>query len=263
MSTADFPLRPVLGVTCCRRSVGGEAAQSVMERYVASALRYADAAGLLVPALPELMRAREIAPLLDGLLLTGSPSNVEPARYGQAGAEDRAGPYDPARDAMAAALVEEMLNLGKPVFGVCRGLQELNVILGGTLRRDLSRSPDLIDHHAPADADLGAMFAHSHEVALTPGGLLARSFGRPQITVNSVHFQGLDRLAPGLTVEATAPDGIVEAVSADILGAQVLAVQWHPEWRPETNPDSQMFFQLLGRALRGERLLSPPSRSCA
>jgi putative glutamine amidotransferase len=263
MSAAELPLRPVLGVTCCTRTVGGETAQSVMERYVASALRYADAAGLLVPALPHLMRAHEIAPLLDGLLLTGSPSNVEPARYGEAGAAGLAGPYDPARDAMTADLVEAMLNLGKPVFGICRGLQELNVVLGGTLRRDLAGRGGPIDHHAPADADLEAMFAHGHEVALTPGGLLARSFGRTQITVNSVHFQGVDRLAPGLTVEATSPDGLVEAFSADILGAQVLAVQWHPEWRPETNPQSRMFFQLLGRALRGERLPASSSRSCA
>jgi putative glutamine amidotransferase len=256
MSAAP-PGRPVVGVVCCTRTLGSEQAQAVINRYVVGALRYADAAALLVPALPDLMSAREVAPRLDGVLLTGSPSNVEPARYGQAGAADAEGPFDPARDAMTAGLVEAMLELSKPVFGVCRGLQELNVAFGGTLRRDMGRSLDLIRHHAPADTSFDDMFEHSHPVALIHGGVLNRAYGREALAVNSVHFQGVDRLAPGLSVEATAPDGVIEAVSAEVNGAPVLAVQWHPEWRPEANPDSQTFFRLLGRALRGERLSSP------
>ena len=244
--------RPVVGIACCTRQIGTEPAQAVMNRYVAHALRYADAAGLLVPALPELMSAREVAPRLDGLLLTGSPSNVEPARYGQADAPDAEGPYDPGRDAMTAGLIEAMIELGKPVFGICRGLQELNVAFGGSLRRDTSRSPDLIAHHAPDDAAFDDMFVHEHRVDLTPGGVLNRGFGRDALTVNSVHFQGVGRLGDGLAVEARAPDGVIEAVSARVNGAPVLAVQWHPEWRTDANPDSQAFFRLLGRALRGE-----------
>jgi len=246
--------RPVLGISCCTRQIGTEPAQAVMNRYVVHALRYADAAGLLVPALPELMGAREVAPRLDGLLLTGSPSNVEPARYGQAGAPDAEGPYDPGRDAMTAGLIEAMIELGKPVFGVCRGLQELNVAFGGTLRRDAGQADAPIPHHAPDDAGFEAMFAHEHPVALTPGGLLSRGLGREALSVNSVHFQAIDRLGRGLAVEATAPDGLVEAVSATVGNAQVLAVQWHPEWRTDANPDSQAFFRLLGRILRGERV---------
>jgi len=244
--------RPVVGIACCTRIVGTEPAQAVINRYVVHALRYADAAGLLVPALPELMDAREVAPRLDGLLLTGSPSNVDPARYGQAGAPDAAGPYDPGRDAMTAGLIAAMIDLGKPVFGICRGLQELNVAFGGSLRRDASRDPGLIPHHASDDADLDAMFAHEHPVALTPGGLLSRGLGRAALTVNSVHFQAIDRLGEGLTVEASAPDGVVEAVSAKVGEAQVLAVQWHPEWRTDANPDSQEYFRLFGRVLRGQ-----------
>jgi len=244
--------RPVLGIACCTRTVGTEPAQAVMNRYVVHALRYADAAGLLVPALPDLMSAREVAPRLDGLMLTGSPSNIAPARYGHAGAADAEGPFDPGRDAMTAGLIDAMLALGKPVFGICRGLQELNVAFGGTLRRDTSRSPDLLPHHAPDDASFDAMFEHEHEVTLTPGGLLNRGLGRNNLTVNSVHFQAIGELAPGLSVEATAPDGVVEAVSATVNGASVLAVQWHPEWRADANPDSQAFFRLLGRALRGD-----------
>jgi putative glutamine amidotransferase len=251
------PSRPVIGITCCTRTVGTEPAQAVMNRYVVHALRYADAAGLLVPALPELMSPREVAPRLDGLLLTGSPSNIEPDRYGQAGAEDAAGPYDPDRDAMTAGLIEAMIELGKPVFGICRGLQELNVAFGGALRRDASRHDDLIPHHAPDDAAFDAMFEHEHAVALTPGGVLNRAFGREALKVNSVHYQAIDRLGAGLTVEARAPDGVVEAVSAQVGDAQVLAVQWHPEWRTEANPDSQAYFRLIGRVLRGEPIAQP------
>jgi putative glutamine amidotransferase len=248
--------RPVLGIACCTRTVGTEPAQAVMNRYVVHALRYADVAGLLVPALPELMSAREVAPRLDGLLLTGSPSNIEPGRYGQADARDAEGPYDPGRDTMTADLIAAMLDLGKPVFGICRGLQELNVAFGGTLRRDASRADELISHHAPDEAAFDAMFAHEHPVTLTPGGVLSQGLSRASLSVNSVHYQAIDTLGAGLTVEAAAPDGVVEAVSARVGDAQVLAVQWHPEWRTDANPDSQAFFRLLGRVLRGEPVQS-------
>jgi putative glutamine amidotransferase len=244
--------RPVLGIVCCTRRMGSEFGQGVINRYVTAAMRHADAAALLIPALPELMRADEVVGRLDGLLLTGSPSNVEPGRYGEAGAEDAAGPYDPARDSMTAALVEAMLALSRPVFGVCRGLQELNVAFGGSLRRDTSSAPDLLAHHAADDVPFHAMFDHRHPVHLTPGGTLHNAFGRSELAVNSVHFQGIGRLGQGLLVEARAPDGIVEAVSATVNNAPVLAVQWHPEWDADTNPDSRTFFHILGRALRGE-----------
>jgi len=244
--------RPILGVICCTRTVGIEPAQAVMNRYVSAAMAYGDVAALLVPSLPELMSAREVAPRLDGLLLTGSPSNVAPDRYGQGDAADAEGPFDLGRDAMSAGLIEAMLELGRPVFGVCRGLQELNVAFGGTLRRDMSRSADLLAHHAPDGATFDGMFEHEHEVTLTPGGILQRGLARDRLKVNSVHFQGIDRLGGDLTIEARAPDGVVEGVSARVNGAPVVAVQWHPEWRTRDNPDSQAFFRLLGRALRGE-----------
>ena len=243
--------RPVLGVVSCTRTVGVEPAQAVMNRYLTSALAYADCAALLVPSLPELMSAREVAPRLDGLLLTGSPSNLDPELYGQGGAADAEGPYDAGRDAMTRDLIAAMLELGRPVFGICRGLQEINVAFGGSLRRDTGRALELLPHHAPAEAAFGDMFAHEHEVRLAEGGGLRRGLGRDRLRVNSVHFQGIDRLGEGLSAEALAPDGLVEAVSASVGAAQVLAVQWHPEWRTAENPDSQAFFRLLGDALRG------------
>ena len=245
--------RPVLGISCCNRPFGEETAQVVVDRYVEAALKYADAAALLVPARPDLMNAREVAGRLDGLFLTGSPSNIETWRYGEDGAADAAGPYDPGRDSMVLALIEAMRELGRPIFGVCRGFEEINIAFGGTLRRDAADNPSLLTHHAPEGVNLDGAFAHEHEVDLAPGGVLARAYGREKLTVNSVHHQAIGRLGAGLRAEATAPDGLVEALAADS-GPPVLAVQWHPEWRASETPQSQTFFKLVGRVLRGEAL---------
>lgn len=240
--------RPVLGIIACQRTVGVEPAQAVMERYVRAAMKLADVAALLIPSLPDLMRAKEVAGRLDGVLLTGSPSNLEGRRYRDEGGE---GPFDPGRDEVALGMVEAMIGRSRPVFGICRGFQEINVALGGTLRRDTSASADLLAHHAPDDAGFAEMFDHLHPVALSQGGLLAQAFGKDALTVNSVHFQGIGQLAQPLAVEAIAPDGLVEGYSARIDGAPVVAVQWHPEWDADRNTDSAAFFQLLGRAMRG------------
>lgn len=244
--------RPVLGIICDNRQVGGRSAQIVLDRYVRAAIKYGDVAALLIPSLPDLMSAADVGGRLDGVLMTGSPSNVEPSRYGQA--ENGEGPFDPARDELAIGLIGEMTRRGRPVFGVCRGFQEINVALGGTLRRDTSANDDLIRHHAPDGAGYEAMFDHRHPVSLVPGGMLAAAFAKPELNVNSVHFQGVLTLAPTLSIEATAPDGLVEAYSARINGAPLLAVQWHPEWDTDADTDSQTFFRLLGRALRGDPL---------
>ena len=240
--------RPVLGIIACNRIVGTEPAQAVMERYIRAAMTYADVAALIVPSLPDLMTAAEVAPRLDGILLTGSPSNVATARYGDDGGD---GPFDEGRDEIALSLVDRMIDLQKPVFGICRGFQEINVALGGTLRRDTSASDDLLRHHAPDGVAFDAMFDHRHPVTLAEGGMLAKAYARPAIEVNSVHYQGIGALADGLTIEARAPDGLVEAYSARPNGAPLLAVQWHPEWGTENDPDSQTYLHLLGKALRG------------
>lgn len=241
-------MRPLLGISACTRRIGDETAQAVIDRYVVAAMRFAEVDAVLIPALPDLVDADNLVARLDGVLLTGSASNVAPERYGEAGGD---GPFDPGRDAVTAALIAAARARAKPLFGVCRGFQEINVALGGTLRRDLGTTP--LPHHAAADASFAGMFDHGHEVALTPGGVLARALGRDALTVNSVHYQGVGRLALGLMVEATAPDGQVEAVSAPGL----LAVQWHPEWTPDAHPDRIAFFTLLGRALRGLPLEEP------
>jgi putative glutamine amidotransferase len=241
--------RPVLGIIACNRQVGTEPAQAVMERYIRAAMTFADVAALIVPSLPDLMSAAEVAPRLDGILLTGTPSNVAPLRYGEE-AEGN-GPFDEGRDEIALSMVARMIDAQKPVFGICRGFQEINVALGGTLRRDTSESEDLICHHAPDGVSFDAMFDHRHPVELAKGGILADAYAKPALEVNSVHYQGIGKLANGLTIEARAPDGLIEAYSARPNGAPLLAVQWHPEWGTENDPDSQTYFRLLGMALRG------------
>lgn len=242
--------RPVLGIIACNRMVGTEVAQTVINRYATAAMRHADCAALIIPSLPDQMRASEVVGRLDGVLLTGTPSNIDPARYGDAAAGE--GPFDPDRDRMMLDLVEAVIAAQRPLFGICRGFQEINVALGGTLRRDTSASDRALPHHAPDDTDFDAMFDHRHKVDLVEGGLLDAAYEKPSLEVNSVHYQGVGELADGLNVEARAPDGLVEAFSAQPNGAPLLAVQWHPEWHTDGNDDSQTYFRLLGRALRGE-----------
>ena len=247
--------RPVLGIIACNRQVGSEMAQAVMNRYVSAAMRHADVAALIVPSLPGLMTAAEVAPRLDGILLTGTPSNVAPARYGDASdvsGED--GPFDRDRDDMVFALIDAMIERARPVFGICRGFQEINVALGGTLRRDVSAPDAPLKHHAPDDYAFDAYFDHTHAVTLSDGGLLAAAYGASTLNVNSVHYQGVATLAPDVTTEAIAPDGLVEAFSTTRSGAQIVAVQWHPEWDADTNADSRAYFKMLGNALRGSLL---------
>jgi putative glutamine amidotransferase len=242
-------VRPVLGIIACNRMVGSEVAQAVMNRYIRAAMTYADVAALIIPSLPDLMTAADVAPRIDGILLTGSPSNVATRLYGEEGGD---GPYDDGRDAIAMSMVDRMIDAQKPVFGICRGFQEINVALGGSLRRDTSVNDTLLRHHAPDDVPFDAMFDHRHAVELNDGGILASAYAKGALNVNSVHYQGIGRLADGLNVEAHAPDGLVEAYSARPNGAPLLAVQWHPEWDTENDPDSQTYFHLLGKALRGD-----------
>lgn len=245
--------KPLLGVIACNRIVGGEIAASVMRRYLVAAAAYMDASLVIVPSLPDFIDATRLAGMVDGLLLTGSPSNIASRHYGEPD-EEAEGPFDEERDEVVKRMLEAVIAADKPVLGICRGLQEINVALGGTLRRDLSTREGLVSHHAPPDVGLDSMFSCSHAVQLVHGGILSRLYGRDSISVNSVHYQGIDHLGSGLTVEATAPDGLVEAVSARFGKAPLLAVQWHPEWRVGESTQSQALFRVFGEALRGKSL---------
>ncbi len=244
----DGPPKPVIGVLCCNE-IAERPIQAVATRFVAPLVRYAGATVLLVPAVADAMDARSLAGRLDGLLMTGSRSNVAGGRYGKSDAVDDALDLD--RDAVALELAGRMIEAGRPVFGICRGLQELNVLFGGTLTDTLDEG----HHRATDDATAyETLFDHTHDVTLRSGGLLASAIPQPSISVTSVHRQGIDRLGEGLTVEAHAvADGLVEAFSARPCGGDVLAVQWHPEWDVATSASGQAFFSLIGQALGAYR----------
>ena len=207
--------------------------------YTVLADRYAGAVTALglLPVLFPMAGAPDVAdllPMVDGVLLTGSPSNVEASRFGSAAlASDL---LDPRRDALTMALVPAAIAAGTPLLGVCRGLQEINVALGGTLHQQLHLQPGLLDHREPDDEELEVQFAVRHEVRLEPGSAFAQWAGGTKAQVNSLHGQGIDRLGKGLVPEALAPDGLVEGVRVAAARAFAYGVQWHPEWQHESNP---------------------------
>lgn len=241
--------RPVIGVMCCNRDVDGRQSQAVANRFIQPLGTISGAAALLVPALPDVADIQRFSEVLDGLLLTGSPSNVAKDRYGMpVAAEDEL--IDRDRDEVSLRLAAAMIEAGRPVFGICRGFQEINVLFGGTLTDDAGAHGHF--HPKGEEAALPDLFGHKHDVEICADGLLSDYVAPGRIEVNSVHQQGVDRLGHGLTVEAFAPeDGLVEAVSARPFGAQVLGVQWHPEWHAAVSgPQNVGFFTRLGEEAR-------------
>lgn len=239
--------KPIIGVISCNRTVEGENAYTVKTRYVDAVARYANAVPLICPSLAGVEDAAAIMERLDAILLTGSNSNIEPDRYG---ATSGRAPFDPARDAMSEALTKAAMAAGKPVFGICRGLQEINVALGGTLVDQRDQPAVEIAHHAPDGVSLTDMFGHGHMAEVVPGTPMARIAGGGPIEINSVHFQTVGRLGDGLVVNARAPDGVVEAISSTAASSPVLAVQWHPEWQPERRPHDLAFWREVGEIAR-------------
>jgi putative glutamine amidotransferase len=194
--------------------------------------------------------------MLDGVLLPGATSNIAPWRYG--GAPARPGTLqDEARDAAAVALAGLCIGRGLPLLAICRGFQELNVAMGGTLHPHVHEVPGRLDHREDPHADHDAQYAPAHPVLLT--GFLERIAPAPRMMVNSLHHQGVDRLAARLRADAVAPDGQIEAASMPGAEGFVLGVQWHPEWRWSENPLSRAIFAVFGRALRGEGSTFTPS----
>lgn len=194
----------------------------------------------------------ELLSMVDGVMLTGSPSNVHPSHFDEDVADPTL-PLDPARDTLTLALVKACVHEGVPLLGVCRGFQEINVALGGTLHQAVQEQPGLADHRAPEGRPAAEQYAPSHSLQVQPGGVLEQLLGAVRIEVNSLHGQGVDRLAPGLRVEAVAPDGLVEAFSVIDAPGFNLCVQWHPEWQAATNPVSMALLRAFGSAVRQYR----------
>jgi len=242
--------KPLVLVPACNRMLGAYPFHVVGKKYI-DVVRLAGCLPLVVP----FIERAEIDALLaaaHGIFLTGSPSNVHPSHFGEA-VHDEELPLDPKRDSWILPLIPRALELGLPLLAVCRGFQETNVALGGTLHQAVHEVPGRRDHRAPADAPADVQYAVAHPVDVIPGGVLEAIVGRPSIDVNSVHGQGVNRLAPGLRIEARAPDGLVEAFSLPRAKGFNLCVQWHPEWQAATNPVSLQLFGAFGAACQAFR----------
>jgi putative glutamine amidotransferase len=243
------PARPLIGIPADRRMVGAHPFHMVGEKYARAVIDAAGAAPVLIPSLAEELRFEELLERLDGLLFTGSPSNVEPHRYD--GPPSAPGTlHDPARDATTLPLIREAVEAGVPVFGICRGFQEMNVAFGGTLHQRLHEVPGHLDHRDDETQPLEVQYGPAHDVTLEPGGVLRSLADGDRIRVNSLHNQGIDRLGEPLAVEARAPDGVIEAFRVRAARSFALAVQWHPEWKVMSNPFSRALFAAFGQASR-------------
>jgi putative glutamine amidotransferase len=219
--------KPIIGIPADRRLLGHHHFHCVGEKYIAAVVDGADAIALLIPSLGRPEQLPQLLASLDGILLTGSASNVEPHHY-QGSPSEPGTLHDSHRDATALPLIPLAIQSGVPLLGLCRGFQEMNVAFGGTLWQRLHEVEGLNDHRENPQAPLDEQYGPSHDVELTPNGVLHQLAGTPRITVNSLHWQGVRQLAPGLQIEARAADGVIEAFSMPAAPAFAVAVQRHP-----------------------------------
>lgn len=239
---------PLVGLPTDRKQIGPHPFLAVGEKYVRAVVDGAGALPVLLPALQPALPLEAMLAGVDGLLLTGSVSNIEPHHYGDEPSYE-GNIHDPARDANSLPMVKLAVELGIPVLAVCRGFQEVNVAFGGTLYQKVHEQPGFLDHRENPDDPLEKQYAPVHAVTFNPGGILASIAKAPSAQVNSLHGQGVARLGKGLKVEAVAPDGLVEAFRHEGPGF-LLGVQWHPEWRVTENPFYLGIFQTFGDACR-------------
>ena len=244
--------RPLVGIPADTTTDHGQCFHTVGDKYARAVAEVADCIPLVIPALADILDIEAVLDHLDGVMLTGALSNVHPPHYG--GLDDPAhAPFDHARDALTLALVERCLQRRLPLLCICRGFQELNVALGGTLEGELQRAPGRLDHRAPSTDDLDTRYGPAHDITVSPGGLLSHLLGTERTRVNSLHRQGIDRLAERLIVEARADDGVIEAVSVRDAASFALGTQWHPEYKASESAVSVRIFQGFGDAARAFR----------
>lgn len=255
--------KPIVILPACAKKIGLHFQHAVQYKYVAAVVDGAACAPLILPALGADTDVEAVLAACHGILLTGSPSNVHPSHYAQP-VLDATLPQDTARDATIFPLIRAALGYGVPLLAICRGFQEINVALGGSLHQAVHGVPGMHDHRENKEASLEDQYAIAHPVTIEAGGKLAQilqgcaeesanSLAANSLAVNSLHGQGIDRLADGLVVEARAADGLVEAYSVRNAPGFALAVQWHPEWRVTENPPSMRIFQAFGQACRAHQ----------
>jgi len=244
--------KPLVLIPCDHRTLGNHPFHIVGEKYIAAVRDGTDALAFLLPVLEPPFDPEDVLSKADGLLLTGSPSNIAPQHYG--GAPAREGVLlDERRDLSTLELIGRALAQGVPLLCLCRGFQELNVALGGTLYQHVNEVPGKMDHRADHTAPLDVQYGPSHTVSLVPSGMLAALTGFAAIEVNSIHGQGIDRLADRLVPEAIAPDGLIEAARVKDAKTFALGIQWHPEWKMRESPVSRAIFRAFGEAVNARK----------
>lgn len=245
--------RPIIAITAetLDKHKGEDSTRyyQVMAKYVAPVAEIMGALPLIVPPLGDKLAVDTLLESVDGILLTGGVSNIEPRHY-QGGASYEDCPHDPDRDATVLPLIKSIVVKGIPLFGICRGFQEINVAYGGSLYQQLHKEASFAQHAHEVDFDAPAdgLYADAHSLTLTENGVLASIADGPVQKVNSIHGQGIKQLGQGLTAEAHAPDGLIEALSVTNSPNFALAVQWHPEWKPANNPFYMALWRAFGKA---------------
>lgn len=242
---------PIVGLPADTFEKSGFLFHSVGDKYLRAVAEIAKCQPLMIPS-SEVISIDDVLDQLHGLVLTGALSNVHPPHYGDAPSADHE-PYDHARDMTTLQLIRKAIGRGMPFFCICRGFQELNVGLGGTLETELQRGEGRLDHRAPPAEDITVRYGPAHKISISPGGLLERILGKRETMVNSIHRQGIRQLAAPLAIEAVAPDGIIEAVSVKASKSFAFGTQWHPEFKAADNPDSVKLFTAFGDAVRAYR----------
>ncbi len=240
---------PLIGVSGCRKDIGGHDFDCAGRKYTLAIEQGCHGVPLIIPTTGDALDRESLLRRVDGLLFTGSHSNIEPHHYeGSLSAEGTL--HDPHRDATTLPLIREAVAAGVPVLCICRGFQEINVAYGGTLHQKVQDVPGMRDHREDNELELDLRYAPVHSIEINPDGLFKDVVQCQSAQVNSLHSQGIDRLADGLLWEAKAPDGLIEAVSVKQAKTFAMAVQWHPEWKVLENPFYLSIFQTFAKACR-------------
>ncbi|MFG6626136.1 gamma-glutamyl-gamma-aminobutyrate hydrolase family protein [Sulfitobacter sp. 1A12056] len=204
---------------------------------------------LIVPSDPRFVLVEELLEVCDGFLLTGGRPNVHPEEYGEPETEAH-GAFDRARDAVALALVRACVARGQPFLGLCRGFQEVNVAMGGSLYPEIRDLPGRMNHRMPPDGTIEEKFELRHDVSFTEGGVFHRVMGASKVLTNTLHGQGIKEPGPRVVIDGRADDGTPEAIYIKDAPGFTLAVQWHPEWNAANDPVSRPLFEHFGAAVR-------------
>ncbi|TWG53963.1 gamma-glutamyl-gamma-aminobutyrate hydrolase family protein [Aminobacter sp. J44] len=241
--------QPLVAVSTDTRQFENYTWHAAPQQYLEAAVAVAGVLPVLVPSFGDRIDLDSVLDNVDGVLITGSRSNVNPELYGGEATEEN-GPYDPARDSTSIPLIRRAIERGVPLLAICRGIQEMNVALGGTLATEIQEREGVWDHRAPVSDNRDERFAIRQPVQIKEGSCLANVFGAGEIMINSVHRQAVEKLGERLQVEAVAPDGTVEAIS--VIGSRAFAVgvQWHPEYWAKSDDASARIFRAFGDAVR-------------